>query len=42
MAMLHPFHFFIDAFGFFGLKQPEMQIGGDVHRKRNRIVRLNA
>jgi hypothetical protein len=40
--MLHSFHFFIDSFGFLRLEQSQMQIGGDVHRKRERVIRLDA
>jgi hypothetical protein len=40
--MLHPVHFFIDSLGFLRLKQPEMQVRRNIHRKGDRILRLNA
>ena len=42
MAMLHPFHLFIDSLGFFVLEQSQVQISSNIDLKRKRIIRVDA
>jgi hypothetical protein len=36
--MLHRFHFFFDSLSFLILKQPQMQVCGDIDLKCKRVI----
>jgi hypothetical protein len=39
--MTHPFHFILDSFSLFALKQPQMQIGSDIDLNCEHIVGID-